>query len=391
LADEGLAAHPAATSRCGKDENRGEIMRGSRLKRAARAALIIAAAAIVTPVDAATFVYVGNAESNDIDVLSLDRQTGDLTPVEKVAIPNVTKPGPTTPMAVSPDKRFLYIAVRSEPYIAASFAIDPATGKLRPLENGALNDALAYISTDRAGRFLFGASYTGNRYTLNPIAPEGSVWPPQYVAAGIPNAHEMISSPDNRFALGTSLGSDRMYIFKFDPTNGDMGFNALAFFSVKPKSGPRHFRFGPDGKTVFLLCELDGSLYTLSYDPDKGALAEKHLTNIMPSDYQGKVWAADLHLTPDGKYLYASERTTSTLTALKVADDGQLSVIGRYPTEQQPRAFNIDPAGKYLLSVGQLSHSLTAYEIDAATGTLKTLKSYPMGKNPNWVEIVDFP
>ncbi len=361
------------------------------LRSAARAVAILAMVAAMSTADAATYVYVGNAESNDIDVLTLDRQTGDLTPVEKVAIPEVTKPGPTTPMTVTPDKRFLYIAVRTEPYVAASFAIDPATGKLKHLGNGSLNDAMAYISTDRAGRFIFGASYTGNRFTVNPIAPEGLMWPPQYVAAGIPNAHEILADPNNRFVLGTSLGSDRIFVFRFDAADGDMKFNNPGFLTLKQKSGPRHFRFHPDGKTVFVLCELDGSIYTLSYAPEKGTLAEKHVTNVMPAGYQGKIWAADLHLTPDGKFLYASERTTSALAAFKVGDDGALSLIDHYPTEQQPRAFNIDPSGQYLLAVGQLSHGMTSYAIDGTTGKLTKLKQYPMGKNPNWVEIIDLP
>ncbi len=85
---------------------------------------------MATPARAATFVYVGNTESNEIYVLQLDRQSGDLTLVEKVAIPGVIKPGTSTPMAVSPDRRFLYAGTRGEPMIAAGFAIDPASGRL---------------------------------------------------------------------------------------------------------------------------------------------------------------------------------------------------------------------------------------------------------------------
>jgi 6-phosphogluconolactonase len=96
-------------------------------------------------------------------------------------------------------------------------------------------------------------------------------------------------------------------------------------------------------------------------------------------------------VTPDGKFLYASERTTSTLAAFSVdAKTGMLTAIDSYPTEKQPRAFNIDPTARYLLSVGQLSNSMTSYAIDKATGKLSKLKEYPVGKNPNWVEVVSF-
>src|SRR5258707_2808746 len=132
------------------------------LKSVLRVVAVLAAGCFMSPASAATYVYVGNAESNDIDVLQLDAKTGDLTAVEKVPIPHVAKPGPTSPIAIAPDKRFLHMAIRTEPYVAASFAIDPETGKLKHLSNGPLNEAMAYIVTDRAGRFLLSASYPGN-------------------------------------------------------------------------------------------------------------------------------------------------------------------------------------------------------------------------------------
>ena len=106
----------------------------------------------------------------------------------------------------------------------------------------------------------------------------------------------------------------------------------------------------------------------------------------------GKPSAADLHITPNGKFLYGSERTSSTLAGFRVnPSDGTLTAIGSVPTEKQPRGFNIDPTGRYLLAVGQLSHALSTYRIDPESGKLTKLKEYPMGQNPNWVEILDFP
>lgn len=340
---------------------------------------------------AATYVYVGNAESNDISVLTLDPKTGDLAPVEKVAVPNVGKPGPTSPLAVTPDKRFLYMAVRTEPYVAASFAIDPASGKLKHLGNAPLTSPMAYISVDRAGRYLFGASYPEHQLTVNPIPPGGVPGAPQQVVANIPNAHEIIPDPANRFVLASSLGSDRLLVYRLDPNKGDLTPNDPPFVTVKEKAGPRHFRFHPNGKLVFLLCELDATVYVFDYDAEKGTLKQKQVVEVLQPGYTGKVWAADMHLTPDGKFLYTSERGTSTLAAFKVGADGTLTLIDRYPTEQQPRGFNIDSTGHYLLAVGQLSHGMTSYAIDGASGKLTRLRQYPMGQNPNWVEIVDLP
>ena len=161
---------------------------------------------------------------------------------------------------------------------------------------------------------------------------------------------------------------------------------------VKEKAGPRHFAFHPNGKLVYVVGELDASVYVFDYDGATGQLKEKQSVSALPPDFKGKPSAADLHITPDGKFLYGSERTSSTLTGFKVAPTrGTLSPIGSVPTEKQPRGFNIDSLGRYVLAVGQLSHALSSYRIDPDSGKLIKLKKYPMGKNPNWVEIVDFP
>jgi 6-phosphogluconolactonase len=150
--------------------------------------------------------------------------------------------------------------------------------------------------------------------------------------------------------------------------------------------------FHPGGKLVYLLGELDGTVYVFDYNAGTGKLTAKQTLSALPADFQGKPWAADLHITLDGRFLYASERTSSTLAGFKVDPaNGTLSPIGSVPTEKQPRGFNIDSSGRYLLAVGQLSHGLSSYAIDPASGKLTKLKEYPVGKNPNWVEIVDLP
>jgi 6-phosphogluconolactonase len=138
--------------------------------------------------------------------------------------------------------------------------------------------------------------------------------------------------------------------------------------------------------------ELDASVYVFDYDATTGRLTEKQSVSALPPGFEGKPSAADLHVTPDGKFVYASERTSSTLAGFRVdAASGRLTAIGSIPTEKQPRGFNVDSGSRYLLAVGQLSHSLSSYRIDPATGVLTKLKEYPVGKNPNWIEIVDLP
>ena len=355
------------------------------------ATALLGAGFFMSSVNAATFVYVGNADSQDVSVLEL-KSNGDLTPVETKAVPGPAKPGGSLPLAVSPDKKRLYVGLRNEPYSAVTFAIDAKTGKLSLLGPGPLADSMAYVVTDRSGKFLLSASYGGNKVTVNPIGQDGIVQPAQQILATQPNAHCILADPSNRYVLHTSLGGDLVYQEKFDVNTGLLTPNDPPSISVKAKAGARHLVFSPNQKFVYLINELDASIYVFPWDAKTGTLKkEVQVTTSLPKGFDGKPWAADIHLTPDGKFLYASERTSSTLTAFSVdPKTGMLTSIDSYPTEKQPRGFNIDPTGRYLLSVGQLSNSMTSYAIDKASGKLTKLKEYPMGKNPNWVEIVSF-
>ena len=319
--------------------------------------------------EAATFVYVGCTDSNEIHVLQLDPQNGDLTPVEKVTIPGITKTAGSTPMAISPDKKFLFAATRGEPMVAASFRIDPATGKLSHIANGPLDGSMAYIATDRSGRFLLAASYPNNKVTVNPIAPDGTVQPPKQIVPTEPNAHAIQPDATNRFVLATSLGGNLVRQFRFDAATGTLSPNDPPAAPVKAGAGPRHFAFHPTNGRVYLLNELEASVYVFAYDSKTGTLKELQVVSALPEKKPDKIWAADLHLTPDGKFLYATERGTSTIAGFKVdPGDGTLTLIGHTATEQQPRGFAIDPTGRYLLAVGQLSDSMTSYAIDPASG-----------------------
>jgi len=352
-------------------------------------AALLGAGLFMSAAGAATFVYVGNADSQDVTILEL-KSNGDLTPVETTAVPGPTKPGSSLPLTLSPDNKRLYVGLRNEPYSVVTFKVDASTGKLTVVGSGPLADSMAYIATDRSGKYLLSASYGGNKVTVNPIPPDGVVQPAQQIIATEPNAHCILADPSNHYVLHTSLGGDLVYQEKFDAKTGKLTPNDPPSVSVKAKAGARHLVFSPNRKFVYLVDELDASIYVLPWDGKTGTLKkEVQVTTSLPKGFEGKPWAADIHLTPDGRFLYASERTTSTLAAFSVdPKTGMLTSIDSYPTEKQPRAFNIDPTGRYLLAVGQLSNSMTSYAIDKATGKLTKLREYPVGKNPNWVEIV---
>jgi 6-phosphogluconolactonase len=353
-----------------------------------------------SPALAASFVYVSNAEDGDIGVYAA-KPDGTLSPGARVPAAKVVMP-----MTVSPDKRILYAASRSKPYAVHAYAIDRGTGALKPVASSPLAESFPYISLDRTGRFLFGASYGGNLVSVNAIASDRRVLPePLQVIPTARNAHAIRVDNSNRFVYVPHLGTDQIFQFVFDEKTGRLASNTPPLLQMKAGTGPRHLVLSSDNRFVYLLSELVATVTTLALDDKTGLLSEVGVAPILPPDSKlqpgaprpssrntdNDIWAADLHLTPDGKFLYASERTSSTLAAFGVdGASGKLTYLGSTPTEKQPRGFAIDPKGRFLVASGEKSDTISAYAIDASSGALKLIGKYPAGKGANWVEIVSF-
>lgn len=157
-----------------------------------------------------------------------------------------------------------------------------------------------------------------------------------------------------------------------------------------PGAGPRHLAFSPAGSFVYVVNELDATVCVFAYDADKGLLgALVQVVSALPEGFRGRPWGAEIRLTPDGKRLYVSERTSSALAAFHVDPaGGKLRPIGWFATATQPRAFAIDPVGRYLVVAGELSNTVQVHAIDAATGELHPSGTYPVGARPTWIEII---
>lgn len=341
---------------------------------------------------AETAVYVSNAGDPSIYVLGMNRATGDLDIIDKVAIPGTDKPSPTSmPMALSPDRRFLYAALRSEPFMVASFAIDKATGKLSHLGNSPLEASMAYTTVDRSGKWLLAASYPQGKLTINPIGSDGKVAAsPNQVIADRPKAHCVIVDATNKHAYCSVLAQDLILQLKFEPASGKVEPNNPAEIKTKTGAGPRHMALHPNGRFLYLITETTATVGAYAVDKNTGTLKELQFLETAPQGgYKEQPAAADLHVTPDGKFLYGSERKTSSLIGFRIdPEKGTLAHVGRWPTETEPRGFGIEPRGKFLLAVGLKSDHMTAYAIEA-NGALKPIKQHEMGKQPNWIEFVD--
>jgi 6-phosphogluconolactonase len=372
------------------------------------AALGMAAMTAGGPALAATFVYVSNAEDGEIGVYRL-LDSGELQRGASAKAAAVVMP-----MAVSPDKRFLYAASRSKPYRVHVYSIDKATGALTQFSASPLVESFPYISLDRTGRYLFGASYGGHLISVNAIASDGrvSAEPLQVIPVGR-NAHSIRVDATNQFVYVPTLGSDEVFMFRFDAKTGKLASSTPPVYLTKAMTGPRHFITSPDNRRLYLLSELVGTVTTFDIDAKTGILKETSSAAGLPPDTKlgpgmprgavgganappprntdNDIWAADLHMLPNGKFLYMSERTSSSIAAFSVdAASGGLTYLGSTATERQPRGFNIDPKGRFMIVTGEKSDTISVYAIDAAMGTLKLVNRYPTGKGSNWVEIVSF-
>jgi 6-phosphogluconolactonase len=349
---------------------------------------------------AATFVYVSNAADGDIGTYRL-MDSGELQAGARVKAANAVMP-----MAVSPDRRFLYAASRSKPYSVHVYSIDPGTGALTHVSTSPLAESFPYISLDKTGRFLFGASYGGNIVSVNAVGSDGRVAaePLQVIPVGI-NAHSIRVDDDNRFVYAPTLGTDQIFQFTFDAKSGRLSSNTPAVHQMKANTGPRHLIMSGDNRFLYALSELQGKVTTFAIDAKTGLLTEVSSVSGLPPDsklepgaprpssrkVENDIWAADIHMTPNGKFLYISERTGSTLGAFSAdGATGKLTYLSSTPTEPQPRGFAIDPKGRYLVASGEKSDTVSVCAIDQTSGALKLLGKYPTGKGSNWVEIVGF-
>ena len=337
-----------------------------------------------------TVVYIACADTREIHVGHLDNATGTVEVIQKAVVP-----GLVMPLAVSPNRRFVYACLRSEPYSVATLAIDSDLGTLRLAATAPLPDSMAYISTDKTGRFLFGASYSGDRISVNPIDADGRVEAePEQMLRTASHPHSILTDASNGFLFVPCLGEDMILQYRFDPPTGRLSPNAPPAAEAKRKAGPRHLVFHPHGRFAYCTNELDATVGSYRFDQATGTLTPIGTVSLLPEGHQGRppFAAADIHVTPDGRYLYASERASNTLSALRIDPaSGAAARVQNVPTEDQPRGFQIDPRGRYLLAVGQVSNQMTSYAIDAGTGRLTPRHRYPVGRNPNWIEVVNLP
>jgi 6-phosphogluconolactonase len=347
-------------------------------------------------------VFVSNAADGEIGAYRLDGASGELRAETRYrADDNVM------PLALSPDAGTLYAATRGDQPSIVTYAIDAHTGELKRSNAAPIESNLAYLSADATGRYLLGASYGEHRASLYDAAriAQGDGTTLQF-ADGIEHAHSVISTRDGRFAYVSSLGADTLHCFELR----DGALHALDVVTVDANFGPRHLRFSPDERTLYVVSEFRATVASFTRDAETGKLGAMKVSDrpdalsrleqgrVRPSFASGQqidpkvlatlIWGADIQLTPDGRFVYVCERTSSRLITYRVDTDGALRYAGFIDTETQPRGFRIDPTGRFLVACGEKSTHVSSYAIDQTTGALSLLSRCEGGKGANWVEII---
>ena len=334
---------------------------------------------------AQTLVYISCANSREIQVFAFDPASGDLSLRQRLATV-----GAPLPLGGSADKRLL-VAGMTDDDSFQSFSVDSASGALSMLGSAPGFGEPTYVSTDRRRRFGFCASYAGNSLSVFPLASNGAPGPAIQIETPLKRAHACRTDATNRWLLVPLLGEDAIRVYRLGD-DGRLTPSESAMVRVRAGAGPRHIVISPDNRRVYCLNELDCTIDRFDFDAELGRLTLKESTDTLPPGFAGKPWGAELRATPDGRFLYASERTGSRITAFAVdSTSGSLRLIDHYPTERQPRGMDIDPSGKWLLAAGQLSNHLTVYACDPATGRLKAHQRHASGENPVCVEMLALP
>ncbi|KAF2518680.1 lactonase family protein [Flavobacterium salilacus subsp. salilacus] len=199
------------------------------------------------------------------------------------------------------------------------------------------------------------------------IKHKGSSIAPQQKS---PHIHMVQFSPDNKYVIATDLGADKMYVYNYNPKGDKETLVLKEVKDIKAGSGPRHFVFNPNGVFVYLLQELDATLTVFYYNDAKMETIQE--ISVAPQDTDAQNSAADIHITKDGKFLYATNRgEVNSITVFQVHANGKLSKVQQLPTGGvAPRNFAIDPDENFVLVANQKSNNIVIFKRDKTTGML---------------------
>lgn len=326
-------------------------------------------------------VYVSLDAEESIAIYTIDPARGDLHFIKKVNVSG--QPGS---LAVDPSHKYLYAAIRSTSSIS-SFRIDPRTGDLTLINTIPAAGNPVYVGTDKTGHFLLTAYFADSKAAIYTIRRDGGLRDSAVqVLETEKNAHAIQTDPSNRFLFLPCRTGETIQHFRFNSENGTLTPNVPDRTLTPSKTGPRHFAFHPSLNLAYFANEFGSSVTAYRFGKEDGSLSAVQTLSSLPADFAGPNTGADIQITSDGRFLYASNRGHESIAGYSIdAATGWLTHVGIFPTEKTPRSFSLDPDGRFLYAAGQGSGKIAAYRIDRQNGKLTLIATYDAGKNPVWI------
>ena len=323
--------------------------------------------------------YTNEQKTNGIHVYTFNTGSGDFE--ERSKVTNITNP---SFLAVSKDKKNVYaVSEGGQGKGLNAFSFDIKTGKLELLNTGsASGNGPCYVSVDDKKQWVFAGNYGGGSLSATKLNADGSLSQTtqviQHEGSSVnksrqdkPHVHAVVLSPDDRFLMVPDLGTDKVNVYSFDPSKANPLAPATpAFATANAGGGPRHLTFHPNGKYAYLVLEMEGAV--AAFDFKNGSLKAKQTITMLAPGFSGKVGAADIHVSPDGKFLYASNRgEANEIVVYAIDKKGALTYAGRQSSAiDTPRNFAIDPTGNFVLVGNQNGNDIAIFKRDKNTGLL---------------------
>ncbi|MEO8496701.1 MAG: lactonase family protein [Planctomycetota bacterium] len=308
-------------------------------------------------------------------------------------------------LALSPNNKFLY-SIHAKTFggkeneEVAAYEIVGSSGELKLLNRqSTLGTAACYLDVDATGKTVVVANYSTGSVASLPVRADGSLGEAatfiQHEGSSVnparqagPHAHCIVVSPDNRFVYAADLGLDQVLGYRLDPATAKLAPNPQPFVKTPPGSGPRHLTFHPNGKHVYVINELLNSVTLFDYDSASGMLTERQTISTLPKDFEGTSHCADLKITPNGRFLYGTNRGHDSIAAYEIGDDGRLTLIGIEPSlGKGPQNLAITAGGELLLCANMPGNNVAVFRIDPNTGGLKSVSEPVSTTSPSCIMI----
>jgi 6-phosphogluconolactonase len=350
-----------------------------------------------------------------IHLFRVDRETGALTPdgiVEMGTSPSC--------LVINAAGTHLYSANETDRVgdagegTVSAFAIDRTTGQLKQLNTVPSGGAgPTYVSLHPSGKHLLVANYFGGSVSVVPIEEDGSLAkasdvkvdegtlgptkatntpPGSFAFSGHDRTHAHMIEPDpsGKFVLHVDLGLDRIFSWKFDAAAGKLLANDPHATALPPGDGPRHLDFHPNGRWLYSIQEEGSTVVLFDYDGETGHLTERQMLSTLPPGYAGSNFCSGIHVSHDGRFLYAGNRLHDSIAIFSIGEDGTLTYLGEEWTRgNYPRSFQFDPTGRFLFVCNQRADHLATFRVDAASGRLEFAGFYTPVGNPSMLTFLD--